>query len=191
MKVRDAVSELEKMYPLSLREEWDFPGLVLGDLERECRKIFFALDPTIDTAVEAAEWGADLMVTHHPLFFRAVHLIPSTDPHGRSAAILLRAGCALWAGHTNVDAAPRGTNEALCARLGISDLSPIEPEGFFYHCWECGEKITASTNFCPKCGCDVSVDVEDDSPCQQEGRFCTKCGNRLQSGAKFCGKCGH
>ncbi|MBO6098356.1 MAG: Nif3-like dinuclear metal center hexameric protein, partial [Aeriscardovia sp.] len=88
MKVRDAVSELEKMYPLSLREEWDFPGLVLGDLERECRKIFFALDPTIDTAREAAEWGADLMVTHHPLFFRAVHLIPSTDPHGRSAAIL-------------------------------------------------------------------------------------------------------
>lgn len=130
MKVRDVVSELEKMYPLSLREEWDFPGLVLGDLERECRKIFFALDPTIDTAVEAAEWGADLMVTHHPLFFRAVHLIPSTDPHGRSAAILLRAGCALWAGHTNVDAAPRGTNEALCARLGISGLSPIEPEGF-------------------------------------------------------------
>ena len=129
MKVKDAVAGLEEMYPLDLKEEWDHPGLVLGDPERECRKIFFALDPAIEVAREAAEWGADLLVTHHPLFFRAVHLIPSTDPHGRTAQILLQSGCALWAGHTNVDAAPRGTNDALCARLGILDPSPIEPLG--------------------------------------------------------------
>ena len=129
MKVRDAVAALEEMYPLDLKEDWDYPGLVLGSLERECKKICFALDPTIDVAKEAGKWGADLLVTHHPLFFRAVHLIPSTDPHGLAASFLLQAGCALWAGHTNVDAAPRGTNEALCARLGILKALPIDPEG--------------------------------------------------------------
>ncbi|MBR6440212.1 MAG: Nif3-like dinuclear metal center hexameric protein [Aeriscardovia sp.] len=129
MKVKDAVKGLEEMYPLDLREEWDHPGLALGNLEGECKKICFALDPTIEVAKEAAEWGADLLVTHHPLFFRAVHLLPSTDPHGRAASILLRAGCALWVGHTNVDAAPRGTNEALCARLGLLEALPIESKG--------------------------------------------------------------
>ncbi|MBR4399805.1 MAG: Nif3-like dinuclear metal center hexameric protein [Aeriscardovia sp.] len=129
MKLKKVVEGLEELYPLFLKEEWDFPGLVLGDEEKECKKIFFALDPTEKTAIEAKDWGADLMVTHHPLFFKAVHLIPSSNPHGRVASTLLSSGCALWVGHTNVDASFRGTNEALCARLGILDPEPMEPLG--------------------------------------------------------------
>ena len=129
MKLRKVVEELEELYPLWLKEEWDFPGLALGDGERECEKIFFALDPTEKTALEAKEWGADLMITHHPLFFRAVHRIPSTDPHGRVASILLGSNCALWVGHTNVDSSPRGTNDALCSRLGLLKTEPMEFQG--------------------------------------------------------------
>ena len=126
MKLKDVVEALEELYPLWLKEEWDFPGLILGDEEKECKKIFFALDPAEKTAKEAKEWEADLMVTHHPLFFRAVHAIPSTNPHGRVASMLLSCGCALWVGHTNVDSSPRGTNDALCSRLGILKSEPME-----------------------------------------------------------------
>lgn len=126
MKLKEVVQGLEELYPIWLKEDWDFPGLVLGDGEKECKKIFFALDPSERTAREAKEWGADLMVTHHPLFFRAVHRIPSADPHGKVASILLSSGCALWAGHTNVDSSPRGTNDALCSRLGIIKTEPMQ-----------------------------------------------------------------
>lgn len=129
MKLKKVVEAIEELYPLWLKEDWDFPGLILGDGEKECRKIFFALDPAEKTAMEAKEWGADLMVTHHPLFFRAIHCLSCTDPHGKAASILLGSGCALWVGHTNVDSAPRGTNDALCSRLGLLNTEPMERKG--------------------------------------------------------------
>ena len=39
-----------------------------------------ALDCSMATAKEAVEWGADLMLTHHPVFFRAVKRILPDDP---------------------------------------------------------------------------------------------------------------
>lgn len=129
MRLKEVVQGLEELYPLWLKEDWDFPGLVLGDEEKACKRIFFAMDPTEKTATEAKEWGADLMITHHPLFFRAVHSIPSSDPHGKVASILLSSGIALWVGHTNADYAPRGTNDALCSRLGILNTEPMESLG--------------------------------------------------------------
>ncbi len=85
--------------------------------------------------------------------------------------------------------------------------APARPRAFEYNCWECGAKITQGTNFCPKCGCDVTIDGGDNAPYAktdlsdanaprsprdegEEARFCTKCGKRLPHGAKFCGKCG-
>ncbi len=48
----------------------------------------FAVDPTPEVAAEAVEWGADLLVVHHPLFLKPVHGFAATTPKGRTAATL-------------------------------------------------------------------------------------------------------
>jgi dinuclear metal center YbgI/SA1388 family protein len=87
----------------------------------------FAVDPTLPVAQEAADWGADLLVTHHPLFLKPVHGFAPTTPKGRTLWKLAQAGCGLLAAHTNADQAEAGVSEAMALALGLRDLRPLEP----------------------------------------------------------------
>ena len=85
----------------------------------------FAVDPVLPVAQEAAEWGAQLLVVHHPLFLKGVHGVARTTPKGRTLGALQDAGCALLTAHTNADQAVGGVSEALATALGLTDLAPI------------------------------------------------------------------
>src|SRR4051812_29957205 len=89
----------------------------------------FAVDPTIEVAREAAEWGADLLVVHHPLFLKGVHGVARTTPKGRTLGALQDAGCALLTAHTNADQAVGGVSEAMARALGLTDVEPITASG--------------------------------------------------------------
>nr|WP_187361211.1 Nif3-like dinuclear metal center hexameric protein [Phytoactinopolyspora mesophila] len=118
---------LERHYPSSTAESWDAVGLVCGDPGAEVRRVLFAVDPVADVADEAIEWGADLVVTHHPLFLRPVHGFPATTPKGRLVHRLISNGIALFTAHTNADSAESGVNDALAAALGLRELRPLSP----------------------------------------------------------------
>jgi dinuclear metal center YbgI/SA1388 family protein len=98
---------------------------VLGDPEADVRRVLFAVDPVLPVAEEAAAWGADLLVVHHPLFLRPVHGVAATTPKGRTLAVLAGAGCGLLTAHTNADRAVGGVSESLATALGMSDLVPL------------------------------------------------------------------
>ena len=121
----DVVDLLHGWYPPATADSWDAVGLVYGDPAAPVRKVLFAVDPVLPVAQEAAAWGADLLVTHHPLFLKAVHGFPATTPKGRTLAALAGAGCALLAAHTNADQAEGGVSEAMALALGLTDLEPI------------------------------------------------------------------
>ncbi|GAB2859927.1 Nif3-like dinuclear metal center hexameric protein [Nocardioides pacificus] len=125
----DLVSLLHGWYPPDTAESWDAVGLVYGDPEAPVRKVLFAVDPSPEVAREAAEWGADLLVTHHPLFLKPVHGFAATTPKGRTLATLAGAGCALLAAHTNADQAVGGVSESLALALGLTGLEPIIAAG--------------------------------------------------------------
>src|SRR4051794_3462642 len=80
-------------------------------------------------AREAADWDADLLVTHHPLFLRGVHGVAETTPKGRTLATLLRSGCGLLSAHTNADHGTPGVSDALARALGLRDVRPVAPSG--------------------------------------------------------------
>ena len=126
-QLRDVVDLLHGWYPPATAESWDAVGLVSGDPDAEVRRVMFAVDPVLPVAEEAAAWGADLLVVHHPLFLKAVHGVPATTPKGRTLATLAGAGCALLTAHTNADQAVGGVSEALAAALGLTDCRPILP----------------------------------------------------------------
>jgi len=121
----DVVELLHGWYPPATADSWDAVGLVAGDPATPVRKVLFAVDPTLEVAREAADWGADLLVVHHPLFLKAVHGVPATTPKGRTLAALLGAGCGLLTAHTNADRAVGGVSEALAGALGLTGVRPL------------------------------------------------------------------
>ena len=121
----EITSLLHSWYPPHTADDWDAVGLVAGDPEQGVTKVMFAVDVTAEVAAEAAEWGADLLVVHHPLFLKAVHSVAATTPKGRTLATLARAGCALLTAHTNADRAVGGVSESLARALGLEEVEPI------------------------------------------------------------------
>jgi putative NIF3 family GTP cyclohydrolase 1 type 2 len=123
----DVVDLLHEWYPPGTAMDGDAVGLVSGDPAAEVGRVLFAVDPTTDVAREAAEWGADLLVVHHPLFLTPVSSVAATTPKGRTLATLTSAGCALLTAHTNADQAASGVSESLALALGLRDLAPLVP----------------------------------------------------------------
>ncbi|PUA78974.1 Nif3-like dinuclear metal center hexameric protein [Nocardioides currus] len=123
----DVVDLLHGWYPPSTADSWDAVGLVAGDPSAPVVKVMFAVDPTLEVAQEAVEWGADLLVVHHPLFLTPVSSVAATTPKGRILHTLTAGGCALLTAHTNADQAVDGVSEALALALGLEDLAPIRP----------------------------------------------------------------
>lgn len=122
-----ATHVLEELYPLRYAEEWDEPGLIVGDPAWPVRKIYCAVDPTREVVQEAVDWGTDLLITHHPLFFRAVHNASGMGFRGDIVNTLIGHRCGLWVGHTNADSAHRGTAHAFADLLGLCDQRPLVP----------------------------------------------------------------
>ena len=53
--------------PADLAADWDNVGLLVGDPDREVKKILTTLDITESVVEEAVQTGADLIVSHHPV----------------------------------------------------------------------------------------------------------------------------
>ncbi len=127
VKLADVVAVLDAAYPPRLAESWDSVGLVCGDPSDRVRKVMYTVDATADVVEEALEWGADLLVAHHPLLLRGVDTVAANTPKGALIHRLVKAGCALFTAHTNADSADPGVSDALAAVLGVAVSRPIEP----------------------------------------------------------------
>ena len=126
MKMHEFAAVMERIAPRELAAEFDNPGLLVEPDHEEIFRVLVALDCTKAIAEEAAAWGADLVLTHHPLFFHPVKHLAYSDPATSAACVLLRHGIGLFAAHTNLDAAHGGVNDTLCELLGIRETIPID-----------------------------------------------------------------
>lgn len=121
----DVLATLDRRYPPGDAEEWDAVGLVCGDPDQPVRTVLFAVDPLPAVAAEAIDAGADLLVTHHPLFLTPVNGVPATGWKGRVVHDLIGAGVALFTAHTNADVAVGGVSDALAQALGLRVTGPL------------------------------------------------------------------
>src|SRR5581483_7345377 len=125
--VRDVVAELEQRYDLRWAEPWDAVGLVCGDPDVPVDRVHLAIDPVLAVVEEAIAGGAQLVVTHHPLFLGGTTSVAATTAKGRVVHRLIGAGVGLYVAHTNADVADPGVSDALAAALGVRDVVPLEP----------------------------------------------------------------
>lgn len=129
MTVHDILTFVETLAPLSMKYDWDNVGLLCGSAGQEVHKILVALDPFEGVCREAAEKGADLLVTHHPLIFRPRKSVTDGDDVGRSILFLAKHGISALNAHTNLDCAPGGVNDVLAETLGLADVDVLDPMG--------------------------------------------------------------
>lgn len=127
IRIRDVVAALEAAYPPSFAEDWDAIGLVCGDPERSVQRVLFCVDPVTTTVDEAVDFGAQLVVAHHPLLLRGVHGVPADEPKGRLIHRLIRSDIGLYCAHTNADTAVPGVSDALAEAIGLKVQRPLEP----------------------------------------------------------------
>lgn len=118
---------LQAKAPIETKLDFDNVGLLVGSPDWDVKKVLLSLDITDPVVEEAKKTGAQLIVSHHPLFF-GLKNIGSLDPQGIKAMNLLTGSIAAVCMHTNLDAADGGVNDALAAALDVREAKTYEPE---------------------------------------------------------------
>lgn len=127
--IDEVATFLERFAPVELAAEWDNVGLLMGDRAAKVERIATCLTVTDAVVAEAIAERVDLLVSHHPLPFRAQKKL-TTDTHdGRRLWRLASAGVAIYSPHTAFDSAVEGINLRLAEGLSLSDIRPLVPLG--------------------------------------------------------------
>lgn len=123
MKISDVFLAIDRAAPFATQADFDNSGLLVGSQNWEVTGIHVALDVTQRVLDEAEVAGATLIVTHHPLMFSPRKTMTEDDYEGALLCRMIRSRIALIAAHTNLDAAPVGTNETLAALFGLRNVT--------------------------------------------------------------------
>lgn len=131
MRVGELEEKLLDMFPASAAESWDRTGMLVGDPEDEITAVAVALDPGIDAIDFASEHGANVLVTHHPLFLQPPEMVkPAGNGHDAVGARIwhaVKSGVSIISFHTALDANPRASRV-------LADPLGLQPTGEMLEC---------------------------------------------------------
>lgn len=125
-EIRDYFNEVVPSY---MKLDFDNVGLLAGFCGSEVTRAVAALDITDEVIAEAADFGAQLIVSHHPLIFDALKRVTDDDSKGRKIIRMIQCGISAICLHTNMDAAEGGVNDRLMAALGGEVTGLLSPHG--------------------------------------------------------------
>ena len=127
MKVKEVLNALEQFAPLPLQESWDNAGLQVGLTEAEVSGALLCLDVTEKVVDEAVQKGCNLIVSHHPLLFRGLKTISDLTDVQRTVRKAIQADVCVISMHTNMDNARGGVNFKIAEKLGLTDVTFLNP----------------------------------------------------------------
>ncbi len=123
--VKDIYNFIDSIAPFNQQCEWDNSGMLVGESDKEIKKIALVLDITAEAVKKAAEIGADLIISHHPVIFKATKTFTDNDP----AFLLAKNGISAICAHTSLDCAAGGVNDVLAKALGFENAYPLPVDG--------------------------------------------------------------
>jgi dinuclear metal center YbgI/SA1388 family protein len=128
LQVKEILQQLEQLAPISLAEDWDNVGLLVGDPGAEVTGILISLD--VDGAVmeEALEKNCNLILSHHPIIYKPFHQLHYDQPLGKLLAKAIQHNLNLIAMHTNYDHASLGVSYQLARKLGLEEIQVLAPK---------------------------------------------------------------
>lgn len=125
--VSDITSLLEHEAPLDSQLDYDNSGLIVGNSQASIASALLTVDITEDVLEEAVELGTGLIISHHPIIFHPLKRITGSNNIQRVVEGAIRHQIALYACHTNLDAAPEGISHRLGRMLSLQQTAVLEP----------------------------------------------------------------
>lgn len=126
IKVNNIINEMELLAPTYLKEDFDNVGLMVGDKNKEVKKVLLALDCTLKVIEEAKKENVELIITHHPLIFKRPSSITTDTLQGKKIIELIKNDISLYSSHTNFDSVENGLNDTIVSILGFDNSKILE-----------------------------------------------------------------
>ncbi len=143
VKTSDIINYLEHSFTdIKKQSKWDFSGKQIYTGDKEISKIALSLDPKYNIIEKAVKEGCELLITHHPLFFRESKGINVANLSHKKAVAAILGHLDILSYHTNLDMAEKGTSDYICELLGAE-----MEEGFISY--ESAEDIYKFSVFTP------------------------------------------
>ncbi|BBD07833.1 Nif3-like dinuclear metal center hexameric protein [Desulfovibrio ferrophilus] len=126
MNVAEIISCIERIAPPAGAASWDNCGVQIVGLEEDVTRLAVTIDPSPEMVIAALEWGADMIITHHPLYMEPKAL---NEPGYflDSTRAVMATGAWLYAAHTSLDVRPEGPAGWLHRAMKLSKLSVLAP----------------------------------------------------------------
>lgn len=126
MKLNQISNAIESLAPLSLQENYDNSGLIVGLPKMEITKAIISFDVTEKVVEEAKSVGANLIISHHPIIFGSIKKLNANNYVERIVMQAVKNDIALYAVHTNLDNVIEGTNRILARKLNLENLKVLQ-----------------------------------------------------------------
>jgi dinuclear metal center YbgI/SA1388 family protein len=128
VKVQEIITLIETVAPLSLQEEYDNAGLIIGNANMDVTGALICLDVNEQIIEEAIKLNYNLIISHHPLIFKGLKKINGKNSTENCVILAIRNNLAIYAAHTNLDnVLVNGVNAALADKLHLSKRSVLRP----------------------------------------------------------------
>ena len=128
MKLHEVIAALERLAPPRLQDEWDNSGLQVGFPDSEVTRVLVCLDVTEAVVDEAIALKCNMIVSHHPLLFKALRQVSDATYQQRCVVRALSAGLSIYSAHTSLDNAPGGVNHKIASLVGLQQLRWLAPK---------------------------------------------------------------
>lgn len=122
MNIKELISKLENLAPLDYAMDWDNCGIQVGKKSGNLKKIGIALSPTFEIVQKAIEKGCNILLTHHPLIFKAIKNINTNSPLGKTIELAIKNDLVIYTLHTNFDSISSGLNYTIAKDLGLDNI---------------------------------------------------------------------
>jgi dinuclear metal center YbgI/SA1388 family protein len=127
MLVKELISELNRIAPFALQEDYDNAGLLVGSMEAEAVKGLIAVDVTSAVLNEAVQKDCNVVLSHHPLIFGGLKNLTDSTDIGKMVAFAVKNDINIIALHTNLDNVAHGVNDILGQKLGLKNCRILQP----------------------------------------------------------------
>ncbi len=128
-KISEIRDYFNSVAPFYMALGFDNVGLLIGRGECKASKVLVSLDITSEVIEEAKQYGAELIITHHPVIFNPVKSVTDEDVKGKQLLSLIENHIAVISLHTNMDSADGGVNDCLIKALGAEKIGLVAPHG--------------------------------------------------------------
>lgn len=127
IKLQKIIAICEEIAPIKLAEDWDNVGLLIGNTDSLIRNVMTCLTITPEVIDEAISRQVELIISHHPLPFKAIKTITSKSNDGRMLLKLIENKIAVYSSHTAFDSAEDGINEQIARGITLEKTSFLQP----------------------------------------------------------------